>query len=143
MAILKKCTTCVLLNIQMKKTYKKVHSTETLSKCIIMMDTCAFLCSIGQWLETNLGCFDQALVALWFRSGMFVIFSNIDQVYGSGIEIVRQTLQNRPWRINHADAYSREGNIFQWYPEFYNSILRKKEQSKSMRCLLHTVFIRG
>lgn len=65
MAILKKMhDICFIEHPNEKKTYKKVHSTETLSKCIIMMETCAFLCSIGQGLETNLGCFYQALVAL-------------------------------------------------------------------------------
>lgn len=141
----------------MKKTYKKIHSTKTLSNCIIMMDTCTFLCSIGQWLETNLGCFDQALVALWFRSGMFIIFSNIDQVYGSGIEIVRQILQNRQERINHADTDSTEGNVFQRYPKFYYSILRRKRAIETQTlfityCIykrlkiwifqLHTIFIK-
>lgn len=104
------------------------------------MDTCTFLCSIGQWLETNLGCFDQALVALWFRSRVFVIFSNIDQVYGSGIEIVRQILQNRPWRINHADTYSRK-LFLKGIQKFYFSILRRKKIYRNLYFVYYILYL--
>lgn len=105
-----------------------------------LMDTCTFLCSIGQGLETNLGCFDQALVALWFRSRVFVIFSNIDQVYGSGIEIVRQILQNRPWRINHADTYSRK-LFLKGIQKFYYSILRRKKIYRNLYFVYYILYL--
>ena len=41
---------------------------------------------------SNLGCFDQALVALGLGTRVFVVFSQVNQMYGSFIEIMGQIL---------------------------------------------------